>query len=95
VRKWRPTPAVPALQFQPLFGRQLLVGPDNRKRRQLLGALVDLIVATPNIKPLGVSVCMQAFREISDAEQHRLPTPYFIALEKLHSNLSFCLHRWS
>ena len=26
------------------------------KRRQLLGALVDLILATPNIKPLGVTV---------------------------------------
>jgi len=59
------------------------------KRRELLGALVELIVATPNIKPLGVNICMQAFNEMSEAEQLRLGNPYFIALEHCIRNSVF------
>jgi hypothetical protein len=50
-------------------------------RRGLLRALVDLIADTPNIRPLGVTVCMQALREIPEAQHFHLGSPYFIALE--------------
>jgi hypothetical protein len=51
------------------------------KRKKLLAALVDLVVATPGVKPLGVMVCMPAYREIPEVEQLRLRNPYLVALE--------------
>jgi hypothetical protein len=60
-----------------------------KRRRELLGALVELIVAIPHVKLLGVVVCMQALLEMPEPERLRLGSPYFVALENCIRNSVF------
>ena len=60
-----------------------------RARRDLLGALVELIVGIAHVKPIGIVVCMQALNDMQESERLRLESPYFLALQHCIRNSVF------
>src|SRR2546427_6181935 len=50
-------------------------------RRKLLGSLVSLFTRGASVRPVATVVCLQAYRNLTEAERMKLGEPYFIALE--------------